>query len=274
MSDQAATDSEDLNRAEIDAALTGSPFAGRMHWFRTIDSTNTHALEEARLGTPHGSFYVADEQMAGRGRSDHSWHSGVGEGLYLSVLLRPDMAAADLVWLPLLTGLAVHRAIREVTALTTDLRWPKDVLIESRKVAGILVEAQSESGRATAAVVGIGVNLHQRSFPAGLSTPATSLDLESGRWVSRQELLLAVLLALHDELAVLDAARDRDATLAAIPGRIAEASTWVKGRRVNVHGPQPCSGVTEGLDARGFLLVRTTDGVVTVMTGGIRKAID
>jgi len=261
-----------LDWAEMDAALAGTPFAGGLHQFPTIDSTNTYALEQARLGAPHGSYYVADEQTAGRGRSDHSWHSAASEGLYVSVLIRPEITAADLVWVPLLAGLAAHRAIQEVTALRVDLRWPNDLLIQSgnasRKVGGILVEAQAEAGRAAAAVIGIGINLHQRRFPAGLATEATSLDLETGRFTRRQELLIALLQSLHGELGSLESG----AALAAVPARIAAISSWVQGRRVEVHGPQPCTGVTEGLDERGFLRVRTPDGLVTVMTGGIRDA--
>jgi BirA family biotin operon repressor/biotin-[acetyl-CoA-carboxylase] ligase len=265
-----ALDPEELNLEEIAKALTGTIFHDRLHHFPTIDSTNTHALEQARKGAQHGSFYVADEQTAGRGRSDHAWHSQAGEGLYLSVLLRPQIATTDLVWLPLLAGLAAHHAIHEITALTVDLRWPNDLLIGSRKAGGILVEAQTESGRATAAVIGIGINLHQQRFPPNLATEPTSLDLETGRFASRQDLLIALLRLLHAELATLP----QQAARTAIPARIAAISTWLQGRRVEVHGPQPCTGVTEGLDARGFLRVRTASGLVTVTTGGIREAVD
>jgi BirA family transcriptional regulator, biotin operon repressor / biotin---[acetyl-CoA-carboxylase] ligase len=270
----ATPDPAEFNLQEIDAALAGTPFQGRMHHFRTIGSTNTYAMEQARLSgpmaAPHGSFYVADEQTAGRGRSDHNWHSSVGEGLYLSVLLRPDITTADLVWLPLLAGLAAHTAIREVTALSVDLRWPNDLLLENRKAGGILVEAHAEADRAEAVVVGIGINLHQQRFPAGLATEPTSLDLETGRTTSRQQLLISLLQSLHVELAALRS----EAAMAAIPARIAAISNWVQGRRVEVHGPQSCIGITDGLDARGFLRVRTANGTVTVTTGGIRDAQD
>jgi len=266
-----------LDAVAIDAALAGTAFHGRLRHFATIGSTNTHALEQARAGAPHGSYYLADEQTAGRGRSDHQWISQSGEGLYLSVLLRPNLPTADLVWLPLLAGLAVHRAIREVTALEADLRWPNDLLIGPRKTGGILVEAQTESRPdghfAAAAVIGIGINLHQRRFPPNLATEPTSLDLEKGgvetsRHISRQDLLIAILLALHAEISQVPA------NFAAIPARIAAISTWVQGRRVEVHGPQPCTGITAGLDERGFLRVRTETGLVTVTTGGIRAALD
>ena len=260
----------ELDSETLNAALAGTIFHGRLHHFATIGSTNTYALEQARQNAPHGSFYVADEQTAGRGRSDHSWQSNAGQGLYLSVLLRPEIAVADLIWLPLLAGLAAHRAIHEATALTIDLRWPNDLLIGSRKTGGILVEAQTEGGRATAAVIGMGINLHQQRFPTGLATEPTSLDLETGRLASRQQLLIALLQSLDEEIARLPL----QAALAAIPARIAAISTWVQGRRVEVHGPQVCTGITDGLDPRGFLRVRTASGLVTVTTGGIRDAQD
>jgi BirA family biotin operon repressor/biotin-[acetyl-CoA-carboxylase] ligase len=259
---------DQLDLQAIDDALAETDFAGRLHHFATMDSTNTHALEQARRGAPHGSCYVADEQTAGRGRSDHRWHSSAGEGLYVSLLLRPRIPPSALTWLPLLAGLAAHRAIRNVTGMEADLRWPNDLLIGAKKVGGILVEAQADSAQVSAVVIGIGINLHQQSFPAGLATEPTSLDLETGRVTSRQQLLIALLLALSDELESLGNAEAR----AAIPGRIAAISTWVSGRQVEVHGPQPCAGITAGLDANGFLRVQTQAGVVTITTGGLREA--
>ena len=273
-SNSAHSEPGDLDIRQINAELRRTVFANGLHHFPTIGSTNTYALEQAQAGAPHGSFYVADEQTAGRGRSDHQWHSAASQGLYLSVLLRPEIAPADLIWIPLLAGLAAHRAIHEVTALTADMRWPNDLLIGPRKTGGILVEAQTESGPesglVTAVIAGIGINLHQQSFPPKLATEPTSLDLETGRDTSRQQLLIALLQALHDEIGALGSRQ----ILAAIPARIAAISSWVESRRVTVHGPQACTGVTAGLDARGFLRVRTAEGLVTVTTGGLRSAED
>jgi BirA family biotin operon repressor/biotin-[acetyl-CoA-carboxylase] ligase len=268
------------NLAALEAALAGTVFAGKLHFAAVTGSTNADALAAARSGEPHGSVYFADEQLAGRGRADHAWQSAVGEGLYVSVLLRPPVPAARLPLLPLAAGLAAAEAIRAVSSLTVDLRWPNDVLIGPRKAVGILVEAKTSGGAADFVVVGIGVNVHQRDFAPDLATPATSLDLEAGapgdrssslgwkakRRVSRQDLLVALLKSLEREAQGLA----NPAAGVTIPERVAQASTWIRGRRVEVHGPQACTGVTAGLDANGFLLVRTNDGLVTVQTGGIR----
>jgi BirA family biotin operon repressor/biotin-[acetyl-CoA-carboxylase] ligase len=163
-------------------------------------------------------------------------------------------------------GLAAAEAIQATAGLRVDLRWPNDLLIGPRKVGGILVEARNSGSSVDFAVVGIGINVHQREFEAGLSTPATSLDLETGNRVSRQELLVSLLKSLERELAELaDAAAG-----VTIPARVERASTWIRGRQVEVHGPQACIGTTDGLDEHGFLRVRTANGLVTVQTGGIR----
>jgi BirA family transcriptional regulator, biotin operon repressor / biotin---[acetyl-CoA-carboxylase] ligase len=261
MYDLAALESSQQN------GLAGTVFAGKLHYSAVTGSTNTDALAAARRGAPHGSVFFADEQTAGRGRGDHGWHSAGGEGLYVSVLLRPRVTAVRLPLIPLAAGLAAAEAINAAASLTVDLRWPNDLLIGPRKTGGILVEAHSEGSSVSYAVVGIGLNVHQRSFAPDLSTPASSLDLEAGRRISRQALLVALLKSLERETLAL--ADERAAQL--VPARIEQVSTWVRDKNVEVHGPQACKGVTAGMDEHGFLLVRTDAGIVTVQTGGIRN---
>ncbi len=257
-----------LDVVALEAELSGTVFAGKLHFSAVTGSTNTDATEAARSGAPHGSVYFADEQRAGRGRGRHAWHSVAGQGLYVSVLLRPAMAAVHLPLLPLAAGLAAAAAIREASGLKVDLRWPNDLLLGERKCGGILAESKTEGAAVAFAVVGIGINVHQREFDPGLATPATSLDNEAGRRVERQALLAALLKSLEREALGLE----DEARLRAIPARVEQASTWMRGRQVVVHGPQACAGVTDGLDEYGFLRVRTPAGVVTVQTGGIRAA--
>jgi BirA family transcriptional regulator, biotin operon repressor / biotin---[acetyl-CoA-carboxylase] ligase len=252
----------------LDASLAGTIFAGKLHFAPVTDSTNTDALEAARSGAPHGSVFFADEQLTGRGRGDHTWHSPPGAGLYVSILLRLQTHTSQLPLWPLLAGLAAATAIKAACGLTVDLRWPNDLLMGPRKAGGILVEAHSEANRVAFAVIGIGINVHQRSFDPALATPATSLDLESSRTVSRQNLLVSLLKSLELETRAL---HDPE-SIKMIPARVAEASTWIRGKHVNVHGPQACTGVTAGLDESGFLRVQTENGLVTVLTGGLRTA--
>jgi BirA family transcriptional regulator, biotin operon repressor / biotin---[acetyl-CoA-carboxylase] ligase len=266
--------------ATLESALTGTVFAGKLHFSSVTGSTNADALAAAHNGEPHGSVYLADTQQTGRGRSDHAWQSSAGDGLYVTVLLRPPIPATRLPLLPLATGLAAAEAIHAVSGLTANLRWPNDVLLGPRKVVGILVEAKTSGGAVDFAVAGIGINVHQRNFAPELAAVATSLDLATGipgdssslrgnkasRRISRQDLLVSLLKSLERETLGLAG----PAAGVTIPERVAQASTWIRGRRVEVHGPQACTGVTAGLDENGFLLVRTENGLITVQTGGIR----
>jgi BirA family biotin operon repressor/biotin-[acetyl-CoA-carboxylase] ligase len=252
----------------LESSLAGSIFAGKLSYMPVTESTNSDALAAARNGAPHGAVFFADEQTAGRGRGGHQWLSAAGHGLYVSVLLRLNISAERLMLLPLAAGLAAAQAIDEVTGLAVDIRWPNDLLIGPLKAGGILVEARNEFKEPPHAVAGIGINVHQRAFPADLATPATSLDVAMGRRVSRQELLVSLLHALDREAsAVVDPKLAEE-----IPARVEAASSWVRGRRVEVHGPQACMGTTAGLDANGFLRVATGSGIATIQTGGIREA--
>ncbi len=256
--------------AVLEAELIGTVFAGNVHFARVTGSTNADAIAAAREAAPHGSVFLADEQTAGRGRGDHGWISAAGEGLYVSVLLRPQIPVARLPLLPLAAGLAAAESIRAGSGLSVDLRWPNDLLIGPRKTGGILVESslQTKGLLHAMAVVGIGVNVHQRAFPPGLATPATSLDLEAGNILSRQTLLVALLKSLEREASALAG----EVAAKEILARVEQASTWIRGRSVEVHGPQSCTGVTAGLDEHGFLRVETGSGLVTVQTGGLRDA--
>lgn len=254
----------------LDAALAGSRFQGKLHYFASIGSTNTRAMQQAEAGAPDGSVYFADEQTEGRGRGAHIWMSPPGSGLYVSVLLRPRIPPADILWLSLAAGLAAQDAIRTVTSLDADLRWPNDLLLERRKFCGILTELNAEVTRVRHAVVGIGINVHQRQFPDELRQIATSLDLETGREWPRQELLLALLRSLELEVAALDGCADPQHATKAIRERLEAGSKWVRGKRVRVEDGG-FEGTTDGLDSRGFLLVRTAEGVRTIYSGGVRE---
>ncbi len=116
-------------------------------------------------------------------------------------------------------------------------------------------------------VLGIGINVHQRIFPSGLATPATSIDLEANRRISRQTVLVALLKSLEREASALA----DEAAAKEILARVEQASTWIRGRSIEVHGPQACTGITAGLDEQGFLRVATGSGLVTIQTGGLRE---
>ncbi|MEO6804791.1 MAG: biotin--[acetyl-CoA-carboxylase] ligase [Edaphobacter sp.] len=272
----ALTDSFD--RSSVDASLAGTIFAGHLHHLSSVGSTNASALEAAQSGAANGSVWVADEQTAGRGRGGHAWHSAAGNGLYVSALLRPQMALTEALWLSLATGLAVKTAIATVTGLTPDIRWPNDLLIGNRKCGGILVETSAIAPQSPApamlryAVVGVGINVNHKSFPPELETLATSLQHETGRSWPREQILIEFLQALAREVSLLETELRGTSTSAGLLERFAASSSWIRGKRVRVEEDGGYTGVTDGLDARGFLRVAGDDGVLhIVLSGGVRE---
>lgn len=255
----------------VDHALADTIFAGKLRYFPTLGSTNQLAMQEAAEGAPHGSVYVAEEQTAGRGRAAHTWHSEARAGLYLSVLLRPQMAPADALWLSLAAGLAVQQAVKETTAFQADIRWPNDLLLGGRKFCGILTEMNAEATRVRHAVIGIGVNVDHAAFPPELRDTATSLRLESGRTWPHQDLLVALLRALHKETASFALPDGLARAIQSVRDRFLAGSTWARGKQVHIEEAEGYTGVTAGLDARGFLLLHTPSGTRTVLSGGVRE---
>jgi BirA family transcriptional regulator, biotin operon repressor / biotin---[acetyl-CoA-carboxylase] ligase len=264
---------EKLDHDVLQKSIVGTIFEGKLHLFPSIESTNTHAMREASKGAPHGSVYIAEEQTAGRGRGDHAWHSEPYTGIYVSVLLRPQMAAADGLWLSLATGLAVQHAIGNVTGLVTDIRWPNDLLVGGRKACGILMEMNAEASRVRYAVIGIGINVNQAEFPEDIRNQATSLRLAAGRRIDRNSLVVALLESLREEILALIQPESFAAASLGILGRLERKSTWIRGKQVVVDEAGGYTGVTAGLDDKGFLLVQTDDGVRRVLSGGVRERV-
>ena len=165
----------------VNAALVGTRFGHKLQHFATIDSTNAQLLQKAAEGAPEGTVFVADEQTAGRGRGGHTWHSIPGDGLYVSALVKPDLPLSEALWISLATGLAAQAAVREVSGVELDLRWPNDLLAGTKKCGGILVESAVDTethSRLRYAVIGVGININHAQFPEDLVTLATSLRLE------------------------------------------------------------------------------------------------
>ena len=255
----------DLLLADVLAPLLqGTRFSAVKHSFK-VGSTNALAMSAAAGGAAEGTVFVAEEQTAGRGRGGHSWHSERSSGIYCSVVLRPQFPPADAILISLSAGLAVAAATAEVTGVSADLRWPNDVLARGKKFCGILTELNAEPTRVRHLVVGIGLNVNQASFPAEIARSATSLRIETGREWSRIGLMAALLKSLDREYALL-LAEPRDSLLR----RFEQASSSAREQRVHVDENGGYEGVTAGLDDRGFLRVRTPEGVRTVLSGGVR----
>jgi BirA family biotin operon repressor/biotin-[acetyl-CoA-carboxylase] ligase len=260
----------DLLLPEILGPLVrGTIFGNQLHHFYKIGSTNTAAMAAAAAGVAEGSVFLAEEQTAGRGRGSNTWESERSTGIYCSAVLRPALPPSDALALTLAAGLAVRAAIAQVDArISVDLKWPNDVLIKGKKVCGILTEMHAEVARVRHIVVGVGINVNQKSFSPAIKGEATSLRMETGSECSRVEVAAALLKSLDREYRAL--VEDPDAQQS-ILRRFAEQSSWAEGKRVRIEDSGPIiEGTTEGLDERGFLQVRTARGLQKVLSGTVR----
>lgn len=258
----------DLLLADLLEPLVKATIFHPIHHYYKIGSTNTTAMEAAASDAPEGSVFVAEEQIAGRGRGANAWHSARSTGIYCSVILRPNLPPSDALVLSLAAGLAVRAAIQQLDAgVNPDLKWPNDLLLDGKKFCGILTEMNAEATRVRHLVIGIGINVNQARFPDDLRELATSLKAASGTEWSRVELTAALLKSLHREYRDL---LEKPNAHESILRRFAEHSSYVRGRKVRIEENGGFEGVTEGLDSRGFLQVRTSQGLRTVLSGTVR----
>ncbi|HET9318368.1 MAG TPA: biotin--[acetyl-CoA-carboxylase] ligase [Bryobacteraceae bacterium] len=232
-------------------------------YFATLDSTMLEAARLAEAGCAHGTVVIADEQTAGQGRHGRRWHSEPGAGLYASIVLRPDLRPDSLPVLTLALGLAAADAIADTSGLKCDLRWPNDVMLEGRKVAGILVQLLD-----SVAIAGIGINVNHVAFPKEIAAEATSLRIVSNRLYSREQLLVTLLEAVERNCGVLAGEDGRQKILMMFSRR----SSYARNKRVTVEqGQSTVEGTTAGLDPSGFLILRKDDGTEDlVLAGGVR----
>jgi BirA family biotin operon repressor/biotin-[acetyl-CoA-carboxylase] ligase len=242
------------------------PFAGRICYFAEIGSTNDVAAALAPEPESFGTVIIADAQTAGRGRRGRTWFSPPASGLYVSVIVAPSRGAADperaTTLLTLATGVALAEGVERASGLSPAIKWPNDLLVGRRKLAGILAEAYGD-----AVVLGYGINIGPMAYPPELRDRATSLETELGRAIDRGVVAAETLSALAARYADLVAGRF-DAILDAWRRRAPSH----RGARVVWDTPAgPQSGITDGIDDRGGLLVRVAaDRVERIVAGEVR----
>lgn len=232
--------------------------------FDSLPSTNLEVVRRALDGAPEGLCVVAGEQTAGRGRRERQWVSPKGAGLYFSILLRPALVLSDWPLITLMSAVAVQETLAQACGLQADIKWPNDLLYDERKVCGILAET-AETSQGRAAVVGIGINLNNNSFPSEFSARATSIESSTGQKPDL-ELVLATLVGFLSE---------RYQRLQQPGGPIAIVREWCarssycQGKLVRVaEGAESFEGTTRGLETAGALRVEMEDGEMRIVRAG------
>ena len=255
-----------LHADDLLARLGKTKVVGRaIQVFQETSSTNDIAEKLARDGVREGVAIFAESQTKGRGRLGRQWVSPTHKGLWFSVLLRPNFRPQETTQLTVISATALRRAIKSVCGLTADIKWPNDILIGGKKVAGILTEMSAEVDRVRHVILGIGVDVNQDAaeFPAELRKLATSLRIEAGQSISRAELATKILHELDFDYARVCAGK--------FPGVADEWETACVtiGKNVTVQvGDRKFRGHAESLDDDGALLVRTEHGHMERIIGG------
>ncbi|MEQ1573560.1 MAG: biotin--[acetyl-CoA-carboxylase] ligase [Vicinamibacterales bacterium] len=240
------------------------PFAREFHWFADVPSTNDVAGRMAERGAAEGCVVAADAQSAGRGRHGREWISPAGAGLYVSAVLRP--AAHVIPLLTIAAGLAVAEGVSAATGLEPRVKWPNDVYIGERKLAGILAEGAVPAGGVPHVILGFGINVLRAALPPDVAARATSLDTELGRAPDRGLVLGECLAALATRYADLQRGEG-----ARVVGAWRARATFLLGHVVEWDGVgTTLRGVAEDIDAEGALLVRMPAGVVRIISGDVR----
>jgi BirA family biotin operon repressor/biotin-[acetyl-CoA-carboxylase] ligase len=260
-----------LSTQSVQAGLHTKRIGRILRLFEEVDSTNVVASDLAHRGAEHGTVVVAERQTAGKGRLGRFWFSPAAEGLYCSIVLRPESSASlanRLTWIPLLSAMATARAIEQTTSLSIHLKWPNDIMVHERKLGGLLCESGDRergwSGGASQpqardvsyvgyVIVGIGLNVNtpSESFPLDLRDVATSIAIATGRRVDRARLLTALFHEI--ELAIDSLPTVSDSQL--VRSYSSLCATIGRRVRLQLHGNEPLLGRAEGIGPDGSLLV-------------------
>jgi BirA family biotin operon repressor/biotin-[acetyl-CoA-carboxylase] ligase len=255
-----------LHADDLMARLGKTRVVGReIHVFQETTSTNDVAALLARGGAKEGAVVFAESQTKGRGRMGRAWVSPAGKGLWFTLLLRPDIPSQGATQLTVAAATALSRAITLQTGIEPEIKWPNDILIGGRKVAGILTEMRAELDRVQEVLLGIGMDVNQEAgdFPDNLRRAATSLRIETGQKINRADLAVVVLREL-----------DRDYQLVAEGQFERLAEQWAErcttlGQQVSIRfGARVIRGRAESLDSDGALLVRGLHGHLERIVGG------
>lgn len=258
-------DSPDVMTRQELSSLIKTAWAGqKIYYYDIIDSTNTCIKRLGEEGAPHGTLVAADQQSAGRGRRGRAWESPPGGSIYMSLLLRPDISPAKAPMLTLVMALAVAAGLKECTGLEVQIKWPNDIVLKGKKLAGILTEMSTEIDCINYVVIGTGINVNVKSLPKELSEKATSLFAETGQKVKRSKIIAAVMSHFEASYNIFEKTRSMKELKEQYNSLLVNDN-----REVRVLGEKAqYDGVSLGINEQGELLVRRKDGTVEAVFAG------
>lgn len=254
-----------LSESELKSIRRTEWIGEEIFYFPVIDSTNTKAKQLAEEGYPAGTLVIAEQQDAGRGRRGRSWESPRGSGIFMTLMLKPDIRPDNASMLTLVAALAVAEAIRKCTKRPAGIKWPNDIVMNGKKVCGILTEMSAQVDYVNHVVIGIGINVHNESFPEEMADRATSLYLETGEHCNRAALMEEVWEQFERYYEIFLQTED-------LSGLVKEYEAHLVNMRqiVKVLDPkEPFEGKAMGITARGELMVDTWESRRLVAAGEV-----
>lgn len=255
-----------MTEAEIKSLMHTEWVAKEVLYFDTIDSTNTKAQELAEKGYPSGTLVVADKQESGKGRRGRSWVSPSGTGIFMTLMIKPDINPNNASMLTLVAALAVAKAITSVTGEEALIKWPNDIVINGKKVCGILTEMNAQFDYINHIVVGIGINVHNESFPEEISQMASSLMIEAGGKRFHRAQIIA------DTMSYFEQYYDTFLKTQDLSALVREYDELLVNRNksVRVLDPkEPFDGKAMGITPKGELIVDTWESRKLVSSGEV-----
>lgn len=248
---------------EIESLLWGHTMGRELIVFDSIDSTNTYGKNNADH-LMDGTIILSEEQLAGRGRRGKDWSSPKGTGIWMSMVLKPDIPPTEGVKTTQIAAAAVCKAIRDLTGLNALIKWPNDIVVNGRKVCGILTEMAGQLNKIDYIVVGIGINVNNTEFPEGISAVATSLQIEYGKKIDRKELIVRIIKNFE----ALYHSYIENLNLTQVVAIVRDYSAVI-GKEIKViHGASERIVTVHDIDEEGFLIVESGDGKREVIFSG------
>jgi BirA family biotin operon repressor/biotin-[acetyl-CoA-carboxylase] ligase len=251
---------------EITLHLKSKKLGHSIRYKEEVTSTQQHAHQWAREGAPEGALFVTEQQTQGKGRLGRPWHSPSRTGIWMSLILRPPIPLTDASHLTILVSLGIKQGIERVTGLPIQIKWPNDLMINGKKICGILTELRGEQDRIHYVIFGIGINVNtpMEKFPEELRSIATSLAIEAGQTFHRATLIAAILEELE---------KVYEQYLATGFDKIKkqwEDEARIKGKQVIARTFQgTIQGIAEGLNSQGALILQTDRGSIPILTADI-----
>lgn len=245
-----------MSKAEIESLMDTKWAGSNVVYYDEIDSTNNRAKEAGDNKAPHGTLFVADMQVAGKGRRGRVWQSPAGSSIYMTILLYPEISPLKAPQLTLVMAIAVAEGIKEVTGLDTKIKWPNDIVVNGRKICGILTEMSTEIDYINHVVIGAGINVNQDDFPEDIRKTASSLKMELGKQVKRSELIVAIMKSFEKDYEIFVKTEDLSGLQELYNSMLVNLDRDVKvlepGNEYEAHAL--------GINKTGELIVRTAEG--------------